>query len=421
MNNQNESEESYYDILEVNKNASQDEIKQKRNSLSIRYHPDKLPPEKREWGTNMIKKINEAYSVLGDPEKRKLYDEYGKDGLDGSAQFANFDIHDLFGGLMGKSKKGHKVQPIKLVINVSLEDIFLGKNIKESIERLTLCDDCDGTGFTDKQKHNCKLCKGNCFIIRTMSLGPGMIQQMRENCFECCGTGKDQKSKNKCNKCKGTGAIKENHFISFDVVPGILNNEFFEIKNQGHSIPNEINKRGSVIVSINELAHKIYKRGGIVIEGRMNPSNLRIEMEITLHEALCGFVKSFKFLDGNTYYIDQYSIIKDGDIKMIKSMGLPHKNKSYKKGDLFIIFKIKYPEDSELTHEQKEKIYEILTKKKFKDSKIHKLPKNIDPVILDTMNQHKEIYEEDYDEDDGVDGVDGVGIGGERVQQCAQQ
>ena len=418
----NNEEESYYDILEVGQNATLEEIKKKKKDLSLKYHPDKLPEHKREWGTMMIQKINEAFEVLKDPKKRKMYDQFGKEALNGNPGFSGFggfggfDMNDIFSGVMGKSK-GQKIQPIKVAINVSLEDLFTGKNLKEEIERFTLCKECDNTGFEDKQKHKCKICKGNCFVIQTIQIGPGMIQQCQRPCAECNGLGNDLKSTNKCKKCDGNSVIKEKYIISIEIKAGMQNKDVIEIKKEGHELPQESNQkynRGDIYVFIKEIPHEIYKRG-VTYEGIMNPSNLSMELEITLCEALCGFVKSFKYLDGNSKYLDSYDVIKDGDIRVIKDLGLPHKGTNHKRGDLFVKFQVKYPNKSELTNNKKEKLYELLTDNKFNNSKIHKLPKYINPVIMEDIKHYK--HKEYYDDDD--DNMDNE-RGGEHVQ-CAQQ
>lgn len=421
--NQQQEEESYYDILEVSKDASHEEIKKKRRELSIKYHPDKLPPEKKEWGTAMIQKINEAYNVLSDPEKKKIYDQFGKSGLDGTSGFNHpgFDIHDIFNGFgfMGKSMKPQNIPPIRTPINVTLEEIFSGKTTKCDIERLSLCKKCDGTGFKDKQHHKCKVCKGNKVVFHAIQIGPGMFQQTQGPCQECKGSGNDLKSSSLCSSCDGESVKKEMHTLTVEIKPGSRNGDAVEIVGEGHELPKEQlkGKRGDVIIIINEVPHTVFKRG-ISFNGHMKPANLLIEMELTLCEGLCGFSKEFKYLDGTTKYIDHYSVVKDGDLKIIRGLGLPYRNKPYSRGDLYVKFNLKFPQDSELSNDQKIKIYEILTKQKYNSSIIHKLPKDIEPVLLsepDHNEHHSSYYDDDHNNDNhhGHENVEHV--------QCAQQ
>jgi DnaJ family protein A protein 2 len=421
--NQQQDEESYYEILEVSKDASHEEIKKKRKELSIKYHPDKLPSDKQEWGTNKIQKINEAYNVLSDPEKRKIYDQYGKAGLDGNPGFNQhgFDIHDIFNGFgfMGKSSKAQKIPPIRAPINVTLEEIFNGKTTTCEIERLSLCKKCDGTGFTDKQSHKCNTCQGKKMVFHTIQLGPGMFQKTQMPCHVCKGSGNDLKSSSLCKDCDGESVKKEMYTVTVEIKPGSRNGDAIEIMGQGHELPQEQlkGKRGDVIIIINELPHSVFKRG-ISFNGHIKPANLLIEVELTLCEGLCGFSKEFKYLDGTTKYIDHYDIIKDGDLKIIRGLGLPYRNKPYSKGDLYVKFSLKYPQDSELSNDQKIKIYEILTKKKYDSSKIHKLPKGIEPVLLSGIDQsghHGSYYDDDHDDHEGHN------HGNVEHVQCAQQ
>src|SRR5438046_759399 len=146
---------SYYEILGVGKTASDEELKKKKRELAIKYHPDRLPEDKKDWGTEMFKKVQEAYDVLSDPKKRKIYDKFGKEGLQNGGMdptMGGFNPEDLFPGIF-KSKKNNKIAPIKIRLDVSLENLYLGKEFDYEIERFTLCKNCDNTGFSDKQKH----------------------------------------------------------------------------------------------------------------------------------------------------------------------------------------------------------------------------------------------------------------------------
>ncbi len=389
------AEESYYDILEINRDASFVEIKNKRKELAMKYHPDKLPADKRDWGESMIKKVNEAYEVLSDPEKRELYDKFGKDfqQFGGMGGMGGFNPEDLFGGIFGGKKKQprQRVEPIQIRIDVTLDDLFNGKVCTQEIERFTLCEDCDNTGFEDKQKHSCMKCKGNGHITEMRQIGPGMIQQMQRQCNKCNGSGSYSDNVNKCKKCNGQSIYKEKHTITINIEPGMCNGDYVEIINEGHPIPKEIqNKqstqtRGNVNCIINELPHKIFKRG-IVFNEQMNPANLSISIELELYEALCGFVKKFKHLDGSDLYIDNYDIIQDGDIKIVEHKGLPYKGNKFRSGDLFIKFKVILP--TKFSDTTRNKLYELLTGKKFNNSQVHKIPADNYPVKLKNVEDY---------------------------------
>lgn len=400
-------DKSYYDILGVSKDATEEEIKKKRKVLIQKYHPDKMPTEKKEWAEELIKEINEAYEILSNPKKRDIYDRYGKEGLNANEGDGNFNPDEIFSHFFGQKRKS-TIPPIKVPVDVTLEEIFKGKNVTKPVERYGLCETCNNTGFEDKQKHTCKNCKGKGILHVMRQLRPGMLQQLQIECEQCDGTGNDKSSQNikKCKLCEGNGVIKEKYAATIKIEPGTCKGDIIEIENEGHELPKEIQdkqKRGSIIFVINEVSHEIYKRG-VVLKGSMNPANLAMDVTIELHEALCGFVKCIKYLDGSDIYIDQHEVTKDGELKIIIGKGLPYKNKPYKYGDLFVKFHVNYPKF--LTENTKGKIYELLTYKKYDSSSIHKIPKDKFAIDLKNVdNYNVEHYQcNDDDDDDDEDG-----------------
>jgi DnaJ family protein A protein 2 len=188
------------------------------------------------------------------------------------------------------------------------------------------------------------------------------------------------------------------------------------IKGEGNASP-ESNKRGDIVVIVNELPHDLYKRG-VVYKGTMNPANLLMEIELSLPESLCGFVKHFKFVNGEEIYISHNEFIKDGELKVMIGKGLPYKGRPYKFGELFIKFNVKYPENFDNDLSLKKKLYELLTGTTYDAKKIHKLPKNVTPVDLNELCDYETIqqlhgmheppeFDENPDDDSNV--------------QCAQQ
>jgi DnaJ-class molecular chaperone len=404
-----DKEESYYDILGVEKNATIAEIRKKRKELSIKYHPDKLPDDKKEFGTKMISKINEAYEVLSDPEKRSIYDEYGKEGLQNPN--GGMDPHDILNKFFHQQERQH-VPPIKIQIQVTLGEILTGKEGVHEIDRFTLCSACDNTGFTDKQRHLCPKCGGRGHEVGRRQLGPGMIQEFRKTCTVCQGSGSSQDPESKCKVCDGNAVSKEKYKIKYKIEPGVSSGDVIEIKNEGHEIPKEVKskyRRGDVVLIITEIEHPIFKRN-VIFNGKSNKANISINIDLELHESLCGFVKKFPYIDDTEICIDNYDVIKDGETKIIESKGLPYKGRPYKSGDLFVNFKVKYPE--KITDQTKSKLYELLTGKKFNSSKIHKTPNNVYLADLKNTNEYHSQNDYDYSNDDENEG-EGV--------QCAQQ
>ena len=367
---------SYYDILEIPKTATAKEIKSAYRRLATKYHPDKLPEDKKEWGTQKLKELNEADSVLSNPEKRKIYDQFGKEGLEGGMPggmpngfpggfpggFGGFPgMDNIFGQFMKKPKK--EMAPIKVLVELTLEEIYNGKHVEQEINRFNVCKPCEGTGFSDKKNHECTLCNGKGKINRVMQLGPGVMQQMTSPCPNCNGTGSslDASKHPVCKECNGTKIISEKFTINLDIPRGVHNEEVITIKDMGHEMPadmkNDKYTRGPVHVIISEKPHELFKRG-ISVNGNVDISNMLITIKLSLVESLCGFKKSITHLDGREIVIVETDQIKDGDIKCIIGEGMVSHKKYSAKGDLFVKYEV---ETTHLSFKQKSDIYNILT------------------------------------------------------------
>jgi DnaJ family protein A protein 2 len=174
-----------YDVLGVPKTATEAEIKKAFRKKALEHHPDKGGEEAQ------FKEVNAAYEVLGNAEKRELYDKYGLEGVkNGGGGMSGFeDIFSMFGGGGGGQarKQRRKVQPTQKEIHVTLEDIYTGKMISIDHKKTILCDDCHGKGGEGVE--TCKDCKGRGSVMKTAMIGPGMISQQQVACSKCKGQG----------------------------------------------------------------------------------------------------------------------------------------------------------------------------------------------------------------------------------------
>lgn len=392
---------TYYDLLQVPRNATKSEIKKNYYRLIRECHPDKLPMEKREWGSEKTQELNEAYDVLSDPEKRKIYDKFGKNGPS--------SIFDMF----HQQEQELKAKSMQIVLEMTLDDLYFGKKIKKTIERISPCSECFGNGTFDKKEHKCTECYGSGHIVKMMRTGP-IIQQVRMECTKCKGNGKDS-SIDKCRKCKGSGRMEEEHEVEVDIKAGMRGDQAIVIEEEGILVK-EVNKRGDIIFIIKEVEHTQYKRG-FAYKNSINPANLLIELEIELWEALCGFVRIFNHLNGKMLYVEEQEIIKDGDIRIVKDYGMPVCD-SVQHGDLFIKFNVKSPEN--LSDEQKNSIKKLLCKEQ---QLITEIPSG--SVKLRTIDSDK--YQEDtYDAYNDYDNYNNMHsefhFGGmPQTAQCNQQ
>lgn len=350
--NPKSKDKSYYEILGVGKDADENTIKKAWRSLSFKYHPDKIKNGNPD--DEMIKKINEAYHVLGNKERRATYDRFGKEGLQEAAAYAN----DPFAKIFMQRHQQKAVPYIEVIIKLTLEELYTGIKINQEFSRKDICKSCNRTGTKDKRKHPCIKCKGSGSIIRQIQNGP-FIQQINAKCPDCKGI-KIQPGTILCEKCNGNSFEIKNSKIEYDIPPGYYNGADIKIPNIGDEIPNAVNSiennqvtRGDVILIVEEMTHDIFKRVNT------NPSDLAIILEISLEESICGFKRTITHLDGRKLAIVQHNEIIQDQMLMIKGEGMPNKENPILKGNLIIKIDIKYPK--ELTKTQKEVIYKCLS------------------------------------------------------------
>ena len=402
-NNNNNTE--YYDILNIKKEATIDEIKKAYKKLALKWHPDKNKNNKDE-AEKKFKEISEAYQVLSDKEKKTIYDEYGKNGLNNNH---NVDMDDImrqfssvFGNNMGMNmgmgmgmnmKNTNNISDIKFIKEFTLEELYNGIIIEEEIERDNLCNKCNNTGSKNGKKDKCNNCKGCGMITETLVRGP-MIQQMRKKCNICSGSGVN--IKNPCNDCSGKGVIKEKIKLKFNVKPGLYTDKIVKVKNEGNEKKNK--KRTDVLMIIKEKQHEKYKRM-FIIKGHKNvdPADLLLEYNIKLVDSLCGFKHKFNHLSEKKIDIMYDKILKDNDIIIIPNYGMPKLNNNKKYGNLYLIIKIEYPE---LDLRIKSRLWQILTNTSYR--KLENNDSTINMISINKFNNNN-IYDSDNDSDNDSD------------------
>ena len=392
--------QEYYDILGVAKDATPAQIKKAYRKLAIKNHPDKGgDPEK-------FKKISVAYDTLSDPEKKELYDKYGKEGVEqggGGARNAD-DIFSMFfggGGGGGRRQRGpRKGKDVVHPLKVSLDDIYNGKVVKISVNRqrmkypkgmdsasaIRTCDACDGRGF----------------VVQIRRMGP-MIQQVQQPCSKCGGTGKIV--------AKGVKQVKERKILEVPIDKGVKNGK--KIKFDGESDEHPGLMPGDVIFVVQEKPHPIFKRKG---------ADMLMQKDINICEALCGTKFLVKQLDGRELLIstEPGKVIKPGEIMCIDDEGLPYEGNPYTKGKLFILFDVKFPTNGSLTPQQMQVLESVLPPRppQPEDDPDDELElctlQEVDKSMFGKSGASSGRSAYDDDDDDDMEG------GGQRVQ-CAQQ
>ena len=263
--------------------------------------------------------------MLSDPEKRKTYDKYGEEGLQGGGQPQGFgDIFDMF-GMGGRGGGGapqaKKVKPMGVKLEVTLEDLYNGKEATVEVERHRICAKCNGVGGSDpKAVQACKPCKGKGMRTVMMQLGPGMYSQRTAPCDECGGKGESIDPAKMCKDCKGKKIKKENKNLNVEVDKGAPNGEKYTKHGEGDEIPEA--EAGDVIVILEEKKHKTFTRKG---------ADLFMEKEITLLEALTGLDFVLTHLDGRKIRIKNTpgDVIKPDSKFTVENLGMPFHKRVY--------------------------------------------------------------------------------------------
>jgi len=356
----------YYGILNVDKNATESVIKKEYYKLAQKWHPDKNP-NNREEAEVKFKEISEAYGVLSDPDKREKYDQYGL--CDGEApDFAQGfpDLSELFGamggmghpfggmggmggfpfggmggmgGMGGRAQRGERPKPIQEVrVKLKMQDIFNGINKNIDITVHDRCAKCNGSGSKTKSKSTCSGCKGSGIKVVIRQIGPGMISQQQTSCDMCGGRGKYIEPKDKCDGCKGGGTCETKLNKTLEIHKNFDYETVMLLKNSGNYDQDSDTKAD---INIKFAISDIDKYNMIV----KNSYDLLIEYPINIHDALTGYSMYWDLHpDGNKYHFKFNEVIKDGDVKFIKNLGLPYKdNGTNKRGKLYIKFKYIYP------------------------------------------------------------------------------
>jgi len=361
------AKKDYYEILGVSRDASPEEIKKAYRKLALQYHPDKHPPEKRKWAEEKFKEISEAYEVLMDPEKRRLYDTYGHEGVSPTFReggftwqdFSHFDdlqdifrdlgfgsffqdLFDLFAG-PGTRRPDRREslksqgEDIKIKIKLSLEEIAKGVTKKVKLTRYEPCPVCGGTGSKSGEFTKCPTCGGSGRVRKvTRSFFGQFVQETY--CPTCKGAG--YVIKDPCTSCKGTGRVKKKVTISFKIPQGIRDGQYFTLRGEGHAGLRG-GPRGDLFVIASEKPHDKFKREG---------DDLYIEVPITFSEAALGTTIVIKSILDEEVKLKVPSGIQSHTLLRVKGKGMP--SLSGRRGDLYVRIIVKTPE--KLTDEEKE-------------------------------------------------------------------
>lgn len=349
----------YYAILEVSKDATEDEIRKKYRSLAKKFHPDKWTngseSEKKE-AEQKFKDIAEAYEVLSDPQKRQMYDnggfEFDTSGFDPFEMFRNMtgggfgsmfgDLGGMFGN-MGGGRQVSRGSNIQTNISLTLEEAFEGGNKEIVVTRKKSCVHCNGTGSADGKNATCVQCNGTGRITKTMQMGPGAMQVIHTTCPHCNGSGKQIVTP--CTKCNGTGLETETVTETIKLPRGLSNGMTININGAGNEAPNGgIN--GDLHINVYVKEHNYFTRP--------DELNLIHYDEVPFNECLLGFKKEYNAIDGTKVVVNAPELTPHGKAFIFKGKGMPHPQHPNVIGDYAIVINHKLPKS--LTKEQRKKL-----------------------------------------------------------------
>ena len=361
----------YYEVLGVDKNASEADIKSAFRKLAKKYHPD---VSKEENAAEKFKEAQEAYAVLSDPNKRKQYDQFGHNAFNttggGFSGFEGFDFgnmsdifEDLFGGMgfsTGRSRGRNTNSPRKgsdvlYHLTIDFDEAVYGtkKDIKIDVEEN--CPECHGAGgFNSK---TCSECHGSGTVTSEQRTMFGSFLT-KTTCPYCHGSGTTYEKK--CTDCGGYGKVTNRKTITITIPAGIDNENRLRIAGKGAAGTNG-GPNGDLYVEFTVREHEFFQR---------DEDDIYIELPLTITEAVLGIKKEIPTLYGNVDLTIPAST-QNGDKMRLRGKGVENVN-SKRKGDMYVITKIIIPE--KLTREQK-KLFEELDETPLDNSKEFKIYK----------------------------------------------
>lgn len=353
---------NYYDVLGIAKNATPEEIKKAYRKQALKYHPDKNSGDQK--ASDTFKQVSEAYEVLSDESKRKIYDQYGEEGVrsqgapggGGGQGFSSMEealrtFMGAFGGGGGsfdnffgnEGPQGHYAQQganKKIQVTVSFEEAAKGVQKEATIMNDVTCSDCGGSGAaTPSDIKHCTTCKGSGQLHQTRG-----FFSMTTTCPHCHGSG--TVITKACTGCHGAGKIKKKQTVKIQIPAGIDSGMRLKMNGYGDSGENG-GPPGDLYVYITVTPHEVFKRDG---------DDLIIELPISFSDAALGAKKDIPTLDTSSYRLTIPEGSQSGKVLRVRSQGFPNVHGNAR-GDLLIYLKVETPVN--LSSEQKKLLKEF--------------------------------------------------------------
>lgn len=355
------SKRDYYEVLGIQKGASDAEIKKAFRTQAKKYHPDNNPGNSE--AEAKFKEVNEAYEVLKDPQKRATYDQYGHaafenggagaggaggfggfGGMDFSDIFEGFGFGDIFGGGSRRRNGPRKGRDMQINVTLTFEEAVFGCKKEVRIPVTESCSECHGSGCKPgTYAETCSRCRGTGQEVVTQQTPFGMMQTQRP-CSACGGEGKVIKTP--CTKCGGKGHITAEKSVTIDIPKGIAHGQ--SIRKTGLGGAGERGgQNGDLYVAITVMPHKTFVRDG---------NNILVDVPISMTQAALGDEITIPTIDGDEKYTVKPGT-QPGDTFTMKGKGVFNVRNPKLRGDEIVTFKVVIP--SRLTDRQKSLLREF--------------------------------------------------------------
>jgi len=353
----------YYEVLGVPKGSDEKEIKKAYRALAMQHHPDRVEESKKKEAEEKFKEISEAYAVLSDADKRKLYDQYGHAGIDSRYSqediFRNANFNDIFGGGGGSGfesifesffgdgfggggsrRGGKRVQrgsDLETAVEISLEDVLNGSERQITFNRYELCGECKGEGTAKgASKVTCKQCNGNGQVFQSAG-----FMRIAQTCPRCGGEG--VMIDKPCPACGGKGLVAGRKSLSVKIPKGVKNGVTLRVRGEGN---HGKDGNGDLFVTVRVKQHAIFSR---------DEQNLVCNMGVSMYQAALGCEIEVPTLEGKVS-MKVPSGSQPGAVFRLKERGLPDMYEGHR-GDIYVKIEVKVPKG--VSGEEKELLEKI--------------------------------------------------------------
>lgn len=322
----------YYAILGVSREASAGEIKKAYRKLALQYHPDRNPGDRE--AEERFKACAEAYEILGDAEKRRLYDAYGEEGLSARGVphgFRGFeDIFSAFGEIFGAAgfrsgsrRRVPRGRDLRHELTITLADVARGATKKIRVRKPAVCPECAGSGAASPgDVRTCPACGGQGAVTQVLRQGFTTFQTTRP-CGECAGTGR--RIAVPCAHCGGRGAVRTEKVVEVRIPPGVEDGQQLRLDGEGEEVPGGL--PGDLYILLREEEHPLYERRG---------ADLFAPLRVDLLRAVEGGESSLPGPDGEPVSVELEPEVQAGTVKVLKGKGLPVLGRGGARGDLYL-------------------------------------------------------------------------------------